>query len=322
MPLITYLSRPFEYSHENHGFNFLINKLPEIIPKEEDWALVGNFSTGSDNDALLVKNDAIILIEMKDYSGALKCAKQSGDWEIETNTNNRSETVKIRGGAGNKNPFEQIKNNQQQFYKNKLESLNKKDYPEYYALIFFHGMGDFSVTKFELPKTPYMSAGLGDNIEGTFHIVGRNDLNNKVRNHFISHLSKRWTNDQIKTFVESLGVSLYQEYLFKQILDFKGYYGMNDPRIELIDGEVNGPIRRNDKIYISIYHYLEFKRESVNSYDKNKAGAYFKSISNGDYVTVTYKLRSGVVQTTHRYDYNLIERNKKELEKFRIQTPQ
>lgn len=186
MPLTTYLNKRFEYSHEMHGFQFLIDKLPEIIPEDEDWALVGNFSTGNDNDALLIKNDAIILIEMKQYFGVLLSANENGDWLIDTIENGKAKQLIVKGGASGKNPYQQIKNNQQQFYLSKLKKLN--NHPDFFSLIFFHGRGDFSIKEFKLPYKPYSkdetNFKYGDNKEGTFQIVGRNGLTDKVKNHF------------------------------------------------------------------------------------------------------------------------------------------
>lgn len=323
MPLIPYLNRKFEYSHENHGFQFLIEKLPEIIPENEEWAIVGNFSTGNDNDALLIKNDAIVLIEMKNYSGILLSAKQNGDWQIETTRNGKPSIGIIAGGAGRKNPFEQIKLNQQQFYLDKLKILDKK-HPNFYSLIFFHGLGEFSIKEFSLPYSAYSNdktqSKYGNNKEGTFHVAGRNTINEKVKNDLICHTENRWSNEQIKKFVETLGVKRYQEHLFKEILEFNGYYGRNDPKIELISGEVNGPIRKNDKVYISVYHFLQYKgiKFPKREFDTEGLGGHFSAICNNDFISVTYKLTNGTVQTTQRYDYDLILRNKEVFKKYRL----
>lgn len=112
-------------------------------------------------------------------------------------------------------------------------------------------------------------------------------------------------------------MSGFMRNAFAKILEFKGYYGKNDPLIELIEGEVNGPIRRNDKVYISVYHYLEFKNVAPSKFDTNGIGKYFASICDDDFILITYKLKNGKIQTTKRYDYNFIERNKETFKKFR-----
>lgn len=66
--------------------------------------LIGNLNIGEANlDGLIIKNDAIIIVECKDYEGNI-FARQNGDWTCDGKV--------IKGGNGGKSVFEQLRKNQ------------------------------------------------------------------------------------------------------------------------------------------------------------------------------------------------------------------
>jgi len=93
----------FEHTHENHAFNQLHDQLQEAwLSRDEPLYLFGNFFVGGKElDALIVKRNAIIVLDFKDYGGELKFS-ENGRW--------RADGVEVKGG-NSVNPYQQIRNN-------------------------------------------------------------------------------------------------------------------------------------------------------------------------------------------------------------------
>ncbi|MBU4501158.1 MAG: NERD domain-containing protein, partial [Nanoarchaeota archaeon] len=121
MVLTTYLAKEFEHTQEREMFSELVSKLKPVF-KDSEGVLVGNFSCeGEEIDAALFKDDAIIIIEMKDYSGKIEGGEE-GVWKA--------------GGTELKNPYQQArkykfallkkldKEKEQIFGRQKLESID------------------------------------------------------------------------------------------------------------------------------------------------------------------------------------------------------
>jgi hypothetical protein len=70
---------------------------------------------------------------------------------------------------------------------------------------------------------------------------------------------------------------------FKLIMNFSNYYSAGE-----IEYGIDGPEINGDKLYISIYHYLEFIGENPRNYDTLKLGEYLTSKS-FDYKVCKYK---------------------------------
>ncbi len=104
MSLIVYECHRAEHGHEIRQFNAAVQSLYDYFDgRGENAIFIGNLNIGDANlDGLIVKNDAIIIVEFKDYSGRLE-ARQNGDWTCEGKP--------IKGGNGGKTVFEQLKKN-------------------------------------------------------------------------------------------------------------------------------------------------------------------------------------------------------------------
>jgi DEAD/DEAH box helicase domain-containing protein len=104
MPFKSYLVQPYETTAEREIFDKVVEELhKEFDNKQELGVLIGNFSCeGKDIDAIFIKPDAIIIIDFKNYGGNLTFS-ENGDWLI-------GNTI-VKGGAGGKNPYRQIKDN-------------------------------------------------------------------------------------------------------------------------------------------------------------------------------------------------------------------
>ena len=134
MAFKSYLNFKYSYPHETKIWNKLVDKLTkEFKDSEDEVYLVGNLlAEGKELDALLVKRDAIIVIDFKDYGGKL-IISENDQWTISGNTIN----------SNRKNPFAQLSDN-----KYAILSTLKKRLPDGYdswvnighinALVLFH----------------------------------------------------------------------------------------------------------------------------------------------------------------------------------------
>lgn len=94
----------YDHTHEREQFRKLCSILKDLYDKSAEMHLLFaniNFN-GVPLDALLIKPDAITVLEFKNYSGNV-IAAENGDWKLDDGTI-------IKGGMG-KNPFVQTKNN-------------------------------------------------------------------------------------------------------------------------------------------------------------------------------------------------------------------
>ena len=95
----------------------------------------------------------------------------------------------------------------------------------------------------------------------------------------------------------------------EDILNFDYYF----KNWTLIEGE-NGPEPLNSKIYISVYHFLEYQGRDPHQYNTFKIGGHFYSECGNDYLTCRYKEFSELI---HKYDFDLLLTNFHEFENFK-----
>lgn len=105
MSLIAYECLRAGHAHENRQFSRAAQSLYDYFDGRDELAvLVGNINLGEANlDGLIVKNDAIIIVEFKDYEGDLH-ASMNGPWICNGQP--------IKGGASGKTVYEQLRKNQ------------------------------------------------------------------------------------------------------------------------------------------------------------------------------------------------------------------
>ncbi|MCW8093216.1 NERD domain-containing protein/DEAD/DEAH box helicase [Alteromonas sp. ASW11-130] len=103
MSFKAFRGQPFTHSHENHAFNTLYDMLSsEWEHRDEELFLFGNFFVaGKEFDALIIKNNAIIVIDFKNFGGAVTFS-ENGPWYCDN--------IVVKGG-NSRNPFIQIRNN-------------------------------------------------------------------------------------------------------------------------------------------------------------------------------------------------------------------
>ncbi len=109
MALKAFRGRPFEHTHENRAFNDLFDALLQhCIATGQDWYLIGNFFVGSrELDAMVIKPNALIIIDFKEFSGDLQFSEE-GPWLISSAETGDSVTVK---GGASINPLRQLRLN-------------------------------------------------------------------------------------------------------------------------------------------------------------------------------------------------------------------
>ena len=101
MTFRAYRAVPFSHAHENRIFN----RLHDILlahwgDQDEPIHLLGNFYVdGTEIDALVVKRNALIVIDFKDYGGKLHFS-ENARWKIDGK--------EVRGG-NKTNPYQQIR---------------------------------------------------------------------------------------------------------------------------------------------------------------------------------------------------------------------
>lgn len=105
MGLIVYECQRAGHVHEIRQFGHAAQSLYDYFDGRDETALfIGNINIGEANlDGLIIKNDAIIIVEFKDYEGNL-IARQNGDWTCDGKA--------IKGGNGGKSVYEQLRKNQ------------------------------------------------------------------------------------------------------------------------------------------------------------------------------------------------------------------
>lgn len=93
------------------------------------------------------------------------------------------------------------------------------------------------------------------------------------------------------------------------ILNFKQYFEGYTPK----EGTINGPELKNSKVYISIYHFLEYEGSDPNSYDTEKIGLHFYNNITQDTIPCYYEDYSKKID---KYEYSVLKNNFSVFEKY------
>jgi len=96
---------------------------------------------------------------------------------------------------------------------------------------------------------------------------------------------------------------------FDEILIYQNYYSPGSTEMEY---GLHGPEMKNGKLYISIYHYLEFTGDSPWKYNTFKLGGYLSTCSN-DYLKCKYKNQSFEIS---KFNIEIIKKEKLNFKNF------
>lgn len=121
-----------------------------LTKSKDDYILVANpIIGGRELDALLIKRNAIIVLEFKNYTGSLT-ASEFGDWHI---VNDEGIDVVVKGGFGNKNPFVQVTHNKWSVVNKFKDELNSPLVNAYHVSGIVVFKGNITENKFDFsPK--------------------------------------------------------------------------------------------------------------------------------------------------------------------------
>ena len=116
MSLLVYECQRADHAHEIREFEGVVRSLRNYYEGRKELALViGNVNIGNvELDGIIVKEDAIIILELKDHSGRI-VARMNGEWTCDGEV--------VRGGS-NKTVFEQIQVNK----RNLRTAIEKNNY--------------------------------------------------------------------------------------------------------------------------------------------------------------------------------------------------
>ncbi len=170
--LKVFRGQPFEHTHENKIFDALYDALTEhCTVTEQDWTLLGNFYVGNrELDAVVVKQNALIVIDFKDYAGRLSLS-EDGPWLIEDTAS--GESTRVKGGAS-VNPLVQLRQNKFALV-GFMEKINKScNWGHIAALVLFHGTIEFDAQQIPGNCKPWLHiADMRDAVRTMEAIVSR-----------------------------------------------------------------------------------------------------------------------------------------------------
>jgi len=120
----------YDNTAEREQFRFLCERLKVRYEKSEEFCIiVGNYNIGVELDALLIKRDAIIVVEFKNYGGHIM-ATENGEWMCDD--------TPIKGGS-RKTVLQQARINHTTVKRElKLLGVDKKQIKDIPTLIIFH----------------------------------------------------------------------------------------------------------------------------------------------------------------------------------------
>jgi hypothetical protein len=184
-----YLGNQFEHTHENKIFNDLYDLLEaHCRSRNVNWFLLGNFYVGGrELDALLIKPNAITIIDFKDYGGKVEYSEDC-PWKIGD--------VEVKGGSS-VNPLQQLKRNREAFMsfcRSKFGSFDC-NWSHISAAVIFHKAIEYDKSLLKAP------------IDRWFHVT---DMNAVVRD--LDAIVSKQINmlpEQIGSFISSLGIKAY-----------------------------------------------------------------------------------------------------------------
>lgn len=162
MSFKAFRGQPFNHSHENQAFNTLYDLLSaEWEDRDEDLFLFGNlFVAGKEFDALIIKNNAIIVIDFKNFGGNVTFS-ENGPWYCDD--------IVVNGG-NSRNPFLQLRNNKfallDYVKSGHVDFPSKPNLGHIAGLVIFHG----NIT-FDESQIPHQ-------IKSWFHVC---DLSKAIR---------------------------------------------------------------------------------------------------------------------------------------------
>jgi hypothetical protein len=190
MSFFAYMKSPFEYTHENKLFFQLYNWLHDAwYHKQESLHLIGNFLLGGRQiDALILKSNAIIVIDFKDYGGTIHFSENS-KWH--------ANKISILSGSST-NPFQQIRTSKfalKSFIENKIDLFSKPNLTHISGICLFHQPIQFDEQQ------------LSPTINRWFHIIDTSNIIDYIEG--ISSPKIKFSDDELQNIVKLFDITPY-----------------------------------------------------------------------------------------------------------------
>ena len=186
MSFLVYKVNDYNHTAEREQYRALCECLKKVYSKRKEMCLfIANFNfNGCEYDGIIVKNDAVIPVEFKNYGGVIE-TPENGDWT--------ADGVVIKGGTGGKTPFDQIRTNRSQLWNGLPERglLPKAKLVYMNAIIVFN-----QPIRLKYPLPPKVRTWL--------HLVDNDHFGQKV-----SDITSRGTdlsNDEILYLIANMGL--------------------------------------------------------------------------------------------------------------------
>ena len=195
MSLLVYECQRADHGHEIRQFGEVARCLREYYDDRQELALlVGNINIGNVNlDGLIIKDDAIIILELKDRSGEIT-ARINGDWTCD------GEIVK---GGSNKTVFEQLKVNRRELKAAFFNVFTKAQVDDIQGIVVFSELKKFNN---ELDRTAKQWVHVAD-----VHTVGgaMHDIKARAYVEYATNkkIDVRFSRDSIYQFIRKMKIS-------------------------------------------------------------------------------------------------------------------
>lgn len=245
MTFQAYRASPFSHAHENHVFNQLYDLLQHNwVEQDQPLHLLGNFYVeGAEIDAMIVKRNAVIVIDFKDYGGNLRFS-ENGRWS--------ADDKEVRGG-NKTNPYRQIRDNKFQllnYFKNQIDFQSSPNLGHIAGLCLFHQAIDFDAST------------LPHNINRWFHIC---DMKSVIRStDAIVSSAISFSNADIEAIISKLDVPVYHPDGRPIEEPLSPFEDTDNPSISTLN-------REQDKALVEIENWLH----STNSNVFSLSGAFY-----------------------------------------------
>lgn len=173
-----FLIRQYDHTHENQFFRVFSTQLRKSFKNADGLhTLIGNVScNGHQIDALFISNGKIIVIDFKNYGGAL-IFSENNPWRISSGT----DFVYVKGGGGIRNPYQQVnayRHSLRMFLSNKqnelLDANHEINLGHITGLVLFHQPITFDTS--EIPQMIRMYFDIADNNNCIAKITDRNSV--------------------------------------------------------------------------------------------------------------------------------------------------
>jgi DEAD/DEAH box helicase domain-containing protein len=199
MAISIYKSTEYNTTSEREFFAQLTEELiKEFDTKYDEYIFIGNLNCGGQEiDAVFIKNDAIIVIDFKNYSGKVNFS-ENGNWT--------AGEIIVKGGSGGKNPYQQLKANKFALLNQLNTWFNKENVNlgHISAIVLFH-----KSIEIDLQQIPAK-------INSWFHIVDFKRIIQKLS--FITSTSISYTNKDLLALPKIFNLEDQLVYKTKNII--------------------------------------------------------------------------------------------------------